>query len=125
MGDEVNGSELAADSAWTAAACWLGGLFTGPVVPGVVLVMSWRARGSLVRRHALAATVMWSALLAVYLPVFLFAMFLPALHGDPPPWWSLAVAGAVVVISWTGTATGLILAWRAGRREAAVSDARV
>lgn len=125
MGDEEIVSGLEPDSAWIAAACWLGALITGPIVPGVVLVMSWNARGSLVRRHALAATVMWSVLLAVYLPVFLFGMFLPALHGDPPPWWTLAVAGVVIVVSWTGTAIGLGLAWKAGRHDAMVRDARV
>jgi hypothetical protein len=114
----VTGATATADSPWTAAACWLGALFMGPLVPAIVLGITWRARGSLARRHALAATVLWTVLLAVYLPVFVVGMLIPAFHGESPRWWAIAVAIVVALTSWTATAVGLLLIWKAARTTA-------
>lgn len=111
----VTGATSTADSPWTAAACWLGALFMGPLVPAIVLGITWRARGSLARRHALAATVLWTVLLAVYLPVFVIGMFIPAFHGESPRWWAIALAILVALTSWTATVVGLLLVFRSTR----------
>lgn len=115
MAEQVAAPDVA-DNAWAAATCWLGGLVTGPVAPAVLLAVTWKARASLTRKHALAATVLWSALVAIYLPVFVFGMFLPAFYGDPPRWWAIAIAVTLIAISWAATAVGLLLVWRSARR---------
>ncbi len=94
--------------------CWLGALFTGPVAPAIVLVMSRHHRESPTRAHAIAATVLWTVALGVYLPVFVFAIFLPSLDrdsGGPSPWAFLVAAG-IAVSTWTATLIGLVVIYR-------------
>lgn len=91
-----------ADNPWAAAASWVGAPFSGGLLPLGLLLATWYDRGSLTRRHALAATALWAVLMAVYIPVFLLGMLLPAFRGEPPRTWAIAVAVAFLAISWGG-----------------------
>lgn len=108
--------EPTADNPWAAAASWVGAPFSGGLVPLGLLLATWNDRGSLTRRHALAATALWSVLMGVYIPVFVLGMLLPAFHGDPPRTWAIAVAVAFLVISWGAAAVGVALVVRSARR---------
>lgn len=107
--------EPTADNPWAAAVSWVGAPFTGGLVPLALLLATWKDRGSLTRRHALAATTLWAVLMAVYLPVFFFGMFLPAFQGEPPRTWAIAVAIACFVISWGAVAVGVAMVVRSTR----------
>lgn len=99
---------------WAAAACWVGAPFGG-LIPGVLLVVTWRDRGCLVRRHALAATIFWVALLAIYVPVFLLGILVPAFHRDPISGWVVATVAGLFVVSWLATGLGAAAVHRSVR----------
>ncbi len=101
---------------WAAAACWAAAPFSGGMAPAIFLIVTWKERGSLTRRHALAATVLWAGLIATYLPVFFIGFFLPAFNGDAIPTWAVAIAVAWFVISWIATIVGCVLVLLAARR---------
>ncbi len=108
--------EPVADNPWVAAACWAAAPLSGGLVPLVLLIVTWKDRGSLTRRHALAATALWAVLMATYIPVFLLGMFLPAFQGEPPRTWAIAVAVAFFVISWGAVVVGVAVVLRSARR---------
>ena len=108
--------ESVADNPWAAAACWVGALFSGGLVPLILLIVTWKDRGSLTRRHALAATALWAVLMATYIPVFFLGMFLPAFQGEAPRSWAVAVAVAFFVISWGAAVVGVAVVLRSARR---------
>jgi hypothetical protein len=74
----------------------------------MLLGVSWSKRASLARQHALAATVMWAAALAVWLPVFFFGI---VVRGDDPATGAVIVAvalgAATLVVSIVGVVTAL------------------
>ena len=107
--------EPIADSPWAAAASWVGAPFSGGLVPLVLLIVTWKDRGSLTRRHALAATALWAVLMAIYIPTFFLGMFLPAFQGEPPRTWAIAVAVAFFVISWGAAVVGAAVVLRSAR----------
>src|SRR5690606_6518871 len=107
--------EPVADNPWAAAACWVGAPFSGGLVPLVLLIVTWKDRGSLARRHALAATALWAVLMAIYIPVFFLGMLLPAFQGEPPRTWAIAVAVAFFVISWGAAVVGVAVVFRSAR----------
>lgn len=78
---------------YMAAASWAGLLCGGPVLPLVILAVSWSKPESLARRHALLASLMWAAVLVVYVPVVIRM----ALVGEPDALF-FAVWGRVVAI---------------------------
>ena len=102
---------------WAAAACWAGAPFSGGLVPVVFLIVTWNERGSLTRRHALAASVLWVSLIAIYVPVFVIGMFIPAFQGEPPRPWAMAIAVAFFVTSWIATIVGCVAVFVATRRD--------
>ena len=107
-----------AENPWAAGACWIGAPFGG-LIPGVLLAVTWRDRGSLVRRHALAATTLWCVLIAIYLPAFVFGLFIPAFNRESPPSWAIAAVAGVVVVSWAATVVGVSSVIRSVRRRSA------
>lgn len=84
-----------------ALVAWAGPLCAGPVVPAVMLAVNWSKRDSLARRQAMLATIMWVAVLTIYVP---FVIRLAA-NGKPDAvfWlvWSLVVAfvAAVTIVN--------------------------
>lgn len=108
--------EPIADNPWAAAASWVGAPFSGGLVPLVLLIITWKDRGSLTRRHALAATELWAVLMAIYIPTFFLGMFLPAFQGEPPSTWAIAVAVAFFVIAWGAAVVGAAVVLRSARR---------
>ena len=110
-------NESIADSPWAAASVWVGALFSGGLVPLTFLIITWKNKGSLTRRHAVAATSLWAVLMAIYVPVFFFGMFVPALSGEPPRNWAVAVAAAFIVISWSTAIGGAVVVLVSARRE--------
>ncbi len=105
------------DNPWVAGACWLGAPFGG-LLPGMLLAVTWQDHGSLVRRHALRATIFWAVLMTVYLPVFVFRLFIPSFNGESPSSWVLAVVGGIFVVSWIATVFGVVAVRRSVRHTA-------
>lgn len=108
-----------ADNPWAAAACWAGAPFSGGLVPVALLIITWKNRGSLTRRHALAATLVWAVLLAIYLPAFLFGWFIPAFSGTGPEPWAVTTVVALFVMAWTTAVIGVVVVWVSSRRTTA------
>ncbi len=109
MGDQAlnNEDRVMAIVAW-------GGIFVmGPLVPAVILAMNWRRRESLARRHALWATILNVAILAVWLPLVL-PLFLDPF--DPNGFDSFAriwlIGLVLTVFGITASAVGFVLALR-------------
>lgn len=115
----VVASDGLANNRWAATSCWLGALFTGFVLPVALLLATWRDRGSLTRRHAMAASIVWIIALALYLPIFFIGIWIPAFNGHPPQAWAVIGAVAIAVTSWVATAVGLIAVWRTPRHPSA------
>lgn len=94
--------------------CWLGALFTGPVAPAIVLIISRHQRGSPTRAHAIVATIVWTVALAVYLPVFFFAIFLPSFDRDSggPDVWAFLFAVGVALTTWIATLIAMVVIYR-------------
>lgn len=111
-----------ADNPWAAASVWVGAVFSGGLVPLVFLIITWKDKGSLTRRHAVAATVLWAVLMAIYIPTFIFGMFIPAWSGEPPRTWAVVTAVAFAVISWSTTIGGLVLVLISARRSTSVDE---
>lgn len=73
-----------------ALVAWWGGFVLGPLPAGMVLATS---RDPLVRRHAAAAAAMWSAVIAVWVPISAASI----LFGAIPPELLLVVLPLLVV----------------------------
>ncbi len=116
---DVSTGEIA-ENPWAAGVCWIGAPFGG-LIPVVLLAVTWGDRVSLVRRHALAATALWCVLIAIYLPAFVFGLFIPAFNRESPPSWAIAVVAGVVVVSWAATVIGVSSVIRTVRRRSAAS----
>jgi len=109
-----------ARSVGAAVICWLGALFTGPIAPIILLVIVRNDRVTPTRAHAIAATVVWGFSSAIYLPVFVFGIFLPSFYrdsGGPRP-WAVLVALAIAATTWIATCIGLVVVYRQQRRGA-------
>lgn len=115
----MSGDTSVADNRWAAAACWAGAPFSGGLVPMVLLIITWKYRGSLTRRHALAATMLWAVLLAIYLPVFLFGWFIPGFNGNNPDALAVAIVLALFVMAWAAAAIGVLVVWVSSRHPSA------
>jgi hypothetical protein len=66
-----------------AAVAWGGALMAGPLVPGAVWLISRQQPGSLARREARFATIVWGLVVAVWVPVVLFGLMIPAFTTEP------------------------------------------
>ena len=100
------------DNPWAAIGCWIFAAFTGGLVAFIVLVLTWRDYGSLLRKHAALASTIWAIILAIYLPTFAFGLFWPALRGNNPAGWVIWVAVGSVVVGWGSAAVGAFVVWR-------------
>lgn len=91
-----------------ALVAWAGPLCAGPIVPAVILALNWSKRDSLARRQAMLATIMWVAVLSVYVP-FVIRM---AANGEPDAvfWLVWSTVNAFVAAM---TIVNVIRVWRA------------
>lgn len=103
-------------SPWAAIGCWIFAAFTGGLVAFAILIMVWRDYGSLLRRHALAASIVHAIIWLVYLPTFTFGMFMPLSRGDERASWVVWVAVGSVLVSWGSAAVGSLIVWKDHRR---------
>ena len=94
----------------TAAVVWAGLIAGGPLLPLVLLVVSWSRVGSLTKRHAIAACSLWLATLGIWAPVVVSQLMLTT---DDPPVWVFALAGALFLTMLLCSVAGLVLALRA------------
>ena len=106
-----------------AVVAWGGAMLAGPLVPGVVWVVSRHQTGSLARREAKFATIVWGIVLAIWVPVVVFGLMVPAFTTEPsendaPPVGLLFVGLVLVVVSWTISITGLSRSLRSTVRPA-------
>jgi hypothetical protein len=85
----------------------------------VLLIITWKNRGSLTRRHALAATLLWAVLLAIYVPVFAFGWFVPAFNGNSPDTWAVATTVALFAVGWAAAVIGALVVWLSSRHRSA------
>jgi hypothetical protein len=94
---------------WQAAGAWAGIFVGGPIVPIVILALNWSKTGSLARRHAKVATIIWVVVLAVYVPMVLRIFTSP---GAPDAAFFVVLA-IVVVVTWGSAIVGVVQALRA------------
>lgn len=94
----------------TAAIVWAGLFAGGPLLPLVLLVVSWSRSGSLTKRHAAAACAMHLVALGIWVPVVFSQLMLTT---DDPPVWVFALAGALFLTMLLCSIAGLVLALRA------------
>jgi hypothetical protein len=89
-----------------------------------MVAVTWQHRETPSRAHAITATVIWSVLLAIYLPVFVVGIFLPSLENNStgPRLWAVVVAIVIALTSWICTAAGLLVVHRQYRRGAWPTD---
>lgn len=93
-----------------AAIVW-GGLFSGgPLLPIAIFIVTRSRAGSLAKRHAVAAFLMWLLLPSVWLPAVLYQVFIA--RGNPGVWF-IALAGAIMLTILTCSVVGFVLAVRA------------
>lgn len=98
-----------ANDRWMAAASWVGWACGGPILPVVILAVSWPQRESLARRHALLASVVYVVTLAVWLPVFLFGILL---RPESPAPVAVIVGVALTVGMLVVSLVGVVVALR-------------
>lgn len=94
----------------TAAVVWAGLFAGGPLLPVVLLVVSWSRVGSLTKRHAVAACCMHLAALLIWVPVVVSQLMLTT---DDPPVWVFVLAGVLFLTMVLCSVAGLVLALRA------------
>lgn len=105
----MTATALDSNDRWMAAGAWVGWACGGPLVPLVLLAVSWSKRDSLARRHALAATVMWAVALAIWLPVLTVGVFL---RPSDPAVYAVVVAVGLGLGTLGLSVAGAILALR-------------
>jgi TRAP-type C4-dicarboxylate transport system permease large subunit len=106
-----------------AAVAWGGALMAGPLVPGAVWAVSRQQQGSLALREARFATIVWGIVLAIWVPVVVFGLMIPAFTTEPsednaPPVGVLLVGLVLVLVSWTISITRLVRSLRSTTRPA-------
>lgn len=101
---------LSEDDRRIAVVTWIGLFVGGPILPVILLIITWARRGSLARRHATAACLMWLVLLGIWVPVVVSQLMLSTTE---PGAWVVALAAALFAIALLCSITGLIRALRA------------
>lgn len=95
-----------------AAIMWATAPFTGGISALIMLAVSWSDRESLLWRHALVATGLYVALMALFLPVWVVGWFYGAFtRGGPSAatLWTTIVLAAVGMVS---SLVGVVMALR-------------
>lgn len=99
---------LDSNDRWMAAVAWAGWLFGGPLLPVVVLAVSWSNRESLARLHSTVASIVWIVAVLVWLPVLAFGIVMQADDPDPLAVLMAVFLGvAMVILSIVGGVVAL------------------
>jgi len=105
----MGGSDFS-NSRWVAAGSWIGLAISTFAIPAVVLALVWRNEGSLVRRHAFAATFVGCVVGVVYVSAIVAGLLPAAFYRTSPASWVVPTLVVSLSVCWISAIVGCAFA---------------